>query len=48
VETSCQFYIAGDKLALALLTHYFCIFPGWKRRCLASEHRAKTAMQSGC
>jgi hypothetical protein len=31
VEASCLFYIAGDKLALALLTHYFCIFPGWKR-----------------
>jgi hypothetical protein len=26
VEASRQFYIAADKVALALLKHYFCIF----------------------
>ena len=31
MEASCLFYIAGDKLALTLLTHYFRIFPGWKQ-----------------
>jgi hypothetical protein len=25
VEASWQFYLAGDKLALALSTHYFCM-----------------------
>ena len=36
-EASRLFYTAGDNLALALLTHYFRILPGWKRQVRSSQ-----------